>query len=53
MASSMITPDQDSVVTEIEIGAPPERVFQALISREQALQFADQPVKLQQPQQLL
>jgi uncharacterized protein YndB with AHSA1/START domain len=39
MASSMITPDQDSVVTEIEIGAPPERVFQALISREQALQW--------------
>jgi uncharacterized protein YndB with AHSA1/START domain len=30
MPQSQITPDQDAVVTEIEIAAPPERVFQAL-----------------------
>ena len=29
-ASIQITPDQDAIVTEIEIAAPPERVFQAL-----------------------
>ena len=37
MASSHITPDRDAVVTEIEIAASPERVFQALITREQAM----------------
>jgi len=36
---SAISPDNDSVVTEIEIAAPPERVFHALIDREQALQW--------------
>ena len=30
MPVSQITPDQDAVVTEIEIAAPPERVFEAL-----------------------
>lgn len=30
MASTIVTPDQDSVVSEIDIGAPPERVFKAL-----------------------
>jgi uncharacterized protein YndB with AHSA1/START domain len=39
MTKSVIMPDNDSVVTEIEIAAPPERVFQALITREQALQW--------------
>jgi uncharacterized protein YndB with AHSA1/START domain len=29
-ASIQITPDQDAIVAEIEIAAPPERVFQAL-----------------------
>jgi uncharacterized protein YndB with AHSA1/START domain len=38
-AKSSITPDQDAVITEIEIAAPPARVFQALIEREQALQW--------------
>lgn len=28
---------EDAVISEIEIAAPPERVFQALIDREQAL----------------
>jgi hypothetical protein len=36
---SQIAVDNDSVITEIEIAAPPERVFQALIDREQALQW--------------
>ncbi len=30
MPVSQITPDQDAMVTEIEIAAPPERVFEAL-----------------------
>jgi uncharacterized protein YndB with AHSA1/START domain len=36
---SLITPDNDSVTTEIEIAAPPDRVFQALVNRDQALQW--------------
>ena len=39
MTTSIITSDQDAVVSEIDIAAPPERVFQALIDREQALQW--------------
>jgi len=31
MATTVVTPDQDAVVSEIFIAAPPERVFQALI----------------------
>jgi uncharacterized protein YndB with AHSA1/START domain len=36
---SQITPDNDAVITEIEIAAPPDRVFHALVNREQALQW--------------
>jgi uncharacterized protein YndB with AHSA1/START domain len=36
---TIITPDQDAVISEIEIAVPPERVFQALIDRDQALQW--------------
>jgi uncharacterized protein YndB with AHSA1/START domain len=36
---SLITPDKDAVITEIEIAAPPIRVFEALTIREQALQW--------------
>ena len=36
---STITNDGDAVITEIEIAAPPARVFQALVEREQALQW--------------
>jgi uncharacterized protein YndB with AHSA1/START domain len=39
MPKATITPDQDAVISEVEIAAPPERVFQALITREQALQW--------------
>ena len=30
MATALITPDQDAVVSEIQIAAPPERVFRAI-----------------------
>ena len=36
---STITPNNDAVITEIEIAAPPARVFQALTTRDQALQW--------------
>jgi uncharacterized protein YndB with AHSA1/START domain len=39
VATSIITHDLDAVVSEIDIAAPPEKVFQALIDREQALQW--------------
>lgn len=39
MPKTAITPDQDAVVSEIEIAAPPVRVFQALVNRDQALQW--------------
>jgi len=39
MAKAMITPAGDAVVSEIEIAAPPDRIFQALTTREQALQW--------------
>ena len=39
MATSKISPDSDAVISEIEIAAPPERVFAALTHREQALQW--------------
>ena len=39
MATAKITPDQDSIVCEIHIAAPPERVFQALIDPRQVMQW--------------
>jgi uncharacterized protein YndB with AHSA1/START domain len=39
MATAIITPDQDAVVSEIHITAPPERVFQALIDPKQVMQW--------------
>jgi uncharacterized protein YndB with AHSA1/START domain len=30
MPKAILTPDQDAVISEIEIAAPPARVFQAL-----------------------
>jgi uncharacterized protein YndB with AHSA1/START domain len=35
MTGSTVTPDQDAVVCEIEIAAPPERVFKALTDAKQ------------------
>jgi uncharacterized protein YndB with AHSA1/START domain len=48
MAQASVTPDRDSVVSEIEIAAPPERVFQALTDEKQLFQWftdASCPVK--------
>jgi len=39
MPKTSITSDQDAVVSEIEIAAPPGRVFEALVNREQALKW--------------
>jgi uncharacterized protein YndB with AHSA1/START domain len=39
MATSTITPDQDAVVAEIFIAAPPERVFQAISDPNQMPQW--------------
>jgi uncharacterized protein YndB with AHSA1/START domain len=39
MATAIITPDQDAIVSEIEIAAPPERVFQALVDPAQMMQW--------------
>jgi len=30
MTTTIVTPDQDAIVSEIQVSAPPERVFQAL-----------------------
>lgn len=40
MTNAIITPDQDSVVAEVEIAAPPERVFKAVCDREEVLRRA-------------
>jgi uncharacterized protein YndB with AHSA1/START domain len=39
MASTFLTPDQDAITCEIQIAAPPERVFEALIDPKQVLQW--------------
>ena len=39
MATVSITPDQDAIVSEIEIAAPPERVFKALVDPAQMMQW--------------
>jgi|SRR5215469_15909593 uncharacterized protein YndB with AHSA1/START domain len=43
MASVVVTPDQDALVSEIHIAAPPERVFQALTDSTQVLQWWTSP----------
>jgi uncharacterized protein YndB with AHSA1/START domain len=39
MAVAIITPDQDAVVSEVDIAAPPARVFDALIDPQQVMQW--------------
>jgi uncharacterized protein YndB with AHSA1/START domain len=34
-----VTPDQDELISELHIAAPPERVFRALIDPQQVLQW--------------
>jgi uncharacterized protein YndB with AHSA1/START domain len=43
MAIAQITPERDAVITEIFISAPPDCVFRALITRDQALQWGSSP----------
>ena len=48
MPKVMVSPDQDSIVSEVEVAAPVERVFQALIDPQQLMQWfnnATCPVK--------
>ena len=40
---SVITPDNDAVVTEIQIAAPPERVFQALTDERELIRWFNDP----------
>jgi uncharacterized protein YndB with AHSA1/START domain len=44
VATNQITPDNDAIITEIFIAAPPARVFTALIDRVQALQWGTGPM---------
>ncbi|HLV86394.1 MAG TPA: SRPBCC domain-containing protein [Candidatus Sulfotelmatobacter sp.] len=37
MATTVITPDRDAVISEIHIAAPPERVFQAITDPKQVM----------------
>lgn len=45
MANPIVTPNLDAVVSEIEIAAPPERVFQAITDPLQLLQWWGNPSK--------
>jgi uncharacterized protein YndB with AHSA1/START domain len=39
MISTVVTPNQDALVTEVRVAAPPERIFQALIDPQQVMQW--------------
>ena len=39
MAEAVITPDQDAIISEVQINAPAERVFQALTDPRQLLRW--------------
>jgi len=43
MASIAVTPDQDALVSEIYVAAPPDRVWRALIDPAQAMQWWTSP----------
>jgi uncharacterized protein YndB with AHSA1/START domain len=43
MTSTIITPDQDAIVSEIQIAAPPERVFEALTRSDQLARWWTTP----------
>ena len=48
MVSTVITPNQDALVSEIHIDAPPEKIFQALIDPKQVMQWwtgPDSPIE--------
>jgi len=39
MPQTIVTPDKDAVISEVQIAAPPERIFQALTSSDQLWQW--------------
>lgn len=39
MSSTVITPNQDALVSEVHISAPPEQIFQALVDPKHVLQW--------------
>ncbi len=39
MTTAAVTPNQDALVSEIHIAAPPERVFQAIIDEKKVMQW--------------
>ena len=39
MPTAIVTPDLDAIVSEIDIAAPPERVFRALTDAAQQMQW--------------
>ncbi|MGA7448685.1 MAG: SRPBCC domain-containing protein [Terriglobales bacterium] len=39
MSKAIISPDQDAVVCEVQIAAPPERIFRALTSNDQLMRW--------------
>ena len=39
MATTLVTPDQDAIVSEIDVAAPAERVFQALTDPQQLMRW--------------
>jgi uncharacterized protein YndB with AHSA1/START domain len=43
MANTVVAPDQDAIVSEIEIAAPPERVFEALTRSDQLARWWTSP----------
>ena len=43
MRSTIITPDQDALISEIQIAAPPERVFEALTQSDQLARWWTTP----------
>lgn len=46
MATSRITPDQDAIISDIDIAAPPERIFQALTGLKRWFTSPECPAKL-------
>jgi uncharacterized protein YndB with AHSA1/START domain len=47
MVATSITPDQDAIVAEVHIAAPPERVFQAMTDPTQLMQWWGQKGRYQ------
>ncbi len=43
MTTTMVTPSQDAIVTEIEVSAPPERVFRALTDPAELMRWFGSP----------